>query len=182
MIALQGAFVLGGVARLAMAVIFAQAAWHALRDVGAHAGSVAGYRLLPHWAVMAAAWALPLLSVAAALLLVVPVAAHAGAVLGLALMGVFTAAMAVNVQRGRVHIDCGCGGAQGQRISGAVVVRNLLLLALLGVAVRFPAVGVLDGVALVGVAGGGLALAALYFAGSQLLANRAAFQHAGFVA
>jgi len=182
MIAFEGAFVLGGVARLAMAVIFAQAAWHALRDVGAHAGSVAGYRLLPHWAVMAAAWALPLLSLVAAVLLVVPVAAHAGAVLGLALMGVFTAAIAVNLRRGRVHIDCGCGGAHGQRISGAVVVRNLLLLVLLGVAAGFPAVGVLDGVTLVGVGGGGLALAALYFASSQLLANHAAFSAAGFVA
>jgi hypothetical protein len=178
----QAAFILGGAARLAMAVIFAQSAWHALHDVGAHGGRVAGYRLLPHWAVMPAAWALPVLSAAAAAMLLVPAAAFAGAALGLALMAVFTGAIAVNLRRGRVHIECGCGGAQGQRISAALVARNLILLAALVLAGWAPARGAIDGVALLGMAGSGAAMAALYFTASQLLANRAAFSAAGIAA
>ena len=177
---MSGVFVLAGAARVAMAVIFAQAAWQALRDVGAHAGHVAGYRLLPEWAVWGVAWGLPLLSAVAAGLLVAPGFGRAGAVLGLGLMGLFTGAIAANVWRGRVHIDCGCGGARGQRISWALVERNAVLMAMLALAAGVSAQGPVGAAALVGMAGGGAAAAMLYFAAGQLLANRAAFGAAGF--
>jgi hypothetical protein len=156
-----------------MAAIFAQSAWHALRDPAQHEAVVAGYRLLPGWAVRPAAWGLPVLSGVAALLLLVPATAVTGAVLGLGLMGVFTAAIGVNVRRGRVDIDCGCGAASGQRISGALLTRNFVLAGALGCASLAPRGGIVDGLTLLSVLGGAGGATALYFAAGQLLANRA---------
>jgi hypothetical protein len=87
------------------------------------------------------------------------------------LLAVFTAAIWINLRRGRVHIDCGCGGA-GQRISHLLVVRNGLLVAGLAAAILAPAGGIGGGAAVVA-GGGAAALAALYFAAGQLMANRA---------
>jgi hypothetical protein len=165
-------FAAGMAARLGMAVIFAQSGWHGLRDVARFAGVVANYRILPAALVPGAAVAMPALSLAASLLLVV--APVAGVVLGLGLMAVFTGAVWINLARGRGHIDCGCGGADGQRISGGLVVRNVVLLGLLGGALLAPGNGRLGFAAVVLAVGGGGALAALYFAASQLLANQGA--------
>jgi hypothetical protein len=175
------ALLLGGMARVAMSIIFAQSAWHALRDPALHAARVAAYRVVPAWAATPAAWGLPLASAAAACMLLVPEMTHAGAALGLALMAAFTAVIAINVRRGRLYIDCGCGGAQGQRISGGLVARNVVLMAMLAAACAAPAAGG-DLAAAVAMVAGGAALVTLYFAASQLLANQAAFRHAGFVA
>jgi hypothetical protein len=172
----QAGFLLGGVCRVGMAAIFAQSAWHALRAPSLHEAAVAGYDLLPHWAVPAAARGLPLLSAAAAVLLLWPVSAMTGSVLGLALLTVFTAAIAINLRRGRIEIDCGCGGAAGQMISPGLVARNLLLLCVLGTALALPVSGGLDAASVTVLLGGGGGIAALYFTASQLLANAAALR------
>jgi hypothetical protein len=170
--ALVAGVLLGCIVRWAMAVIFAESAVHALRDVGGFAGAVAGYRVLPEWAEMPAAWGVPVLSLAAAVLLVAPGCAVFGCGLGLALLAVFTAAIWINLRRGRVHIDCGCGGT-GQRISHLLVVRNGLLVAGLAAACWAPGSGIGGGAAVVVAGGGAAALAALYFVAGQLMANRA---------
>ncbi len=172
-------FLVGAMCRIGLAVILAQSAWHALRDVPAHAAALAGYRLLPPALVPAAAWVLPLLTVAAALLLIVPEDSAAGAALGAALMLLFTGAIWINLRRGRLHIDCGCGGAQGQHISAGLVVRNVVLLAALAVASVASSHGTHDAAAVVCMAGGAASLGALYFTANQLIANRAAFRAAG---
>ena len=169
---LQAAFMVGGVARLALAAIFSLSAAAALRDGPAHAAIVEQYRLLPPWAVPAAARGLPALSLAAALLLLLPATVGAGALLGEALLAAFTTAIGINLARGREHIDCGCGGAGGQSLSAGRVVRNLLLMALLAAALAAPARGRIDWGAVTGILGGGCGLVAIYFAASQLLANR----------
>ena len=175
----QAAFLLGAICRFGLAAILAQSAWHALRDVPAHEAALAGYKLLPLAFVPAAAWALPLLTLAAAVLLVVPATAATGAVLGALLMLIFAVAVWINLRRGRLHIDCGCGGAQGQHISAALGVRNVILLAALALAFIAPTRGTFDAEALICVAGGAAGLGALYFTANQLIANRAAFRAAG---
>jgi hypothetical protein len=167
----QSAFMAGGVARLALAAIFAGSALEALRDRGLHAAIVEQYRILPAWLVAPAALILPALSVIAAFLLLAAPLASWGALLSLALLGVFTIAILVNLARGRRDIDCGCGGGEGQRLSGGLVVRNAVLMSLSLVALWAPSRGVVEIASVTGMVGGGAALVALYFAANQLLMN-----------
>jgi hypothetical protein len=173
---MQAEFLLGAMCRLGMAAILVQSAWHAMRDPVRHEVALAGYRLLPPRMVPAAAIVLPLLTLCASLLLPWPATAHAGGALGLALIALFTAAIAINLHRGRTDIDCGCGGAGGQHISRGLVVRNIILLVILAVASMGPASSVTDPMALVAALGGAAGIAALYFATTQLLANDAAMR------
>ena len=64
----------------------------------------------------------------AALGLLLPATRALAAATLMALLVLFAAAMAINLGRGRSDIDCGCFiGVQKQRISWALVVRNLVL-------------------------------------------------------
>jgi hypothetical protein len=163
-------FMLGEVARLTIAVIFALAAFHAMRGWAVFGGIVEQYRIAPRWLARIAARFLPPLELAAAALLL-PRTSSAGAVLGLCLMALFTVAITVNLARGRVSIDCGCGGASGQQLSSGLVLRNLVVTVGLVVAWLAPPSGVVDGVTTIAVIGASLALIALYFAANQLMTN-----------
>jgi hypothetical protein len=161
-------------ARLAVAAIFLEAAQHALSDRDEFAGIVAAYRIVPvSWAGLVGV-ALPALQIAAAMALMVPRVAVLGAWLALLLLLVFTVVMTINLRRGQSEIDCGCGGI-AQRISYALVVRNLVLCAVLAGALAAPVHAHFAGAFTVGVAGFGVFLTGLYFAASQLLANAQAF-------
>jgi Methylamine utilisation protein MauE len=164
-------FMMGEVARLTVAVIFALAAFHAMREWTVFVGIVEQYRVAPRWIAMIFARILPPLELTAAAALVLPLSSHAGAGLGLCLMAIFTAAIALNLARGRVSIDCGCGGAGGQKLSMGLVLRNLMVMAGLALAWTTPAAGVVDAATMVGVVGASLALIALYFAANQLMTN-----------
>jgi Methylamine utilisation protein MauE len=172
----ETALLIGAICRLGMAAIFAQSAWHALRDLPRHEAAVAGYKLLPSPAVPIAAIVLPLLTASAALLLPWPATAHAASALGIALMALFTASIAINLHRGRTNIDCGCGGAEGPHISQGLIIRNAALIALLAVSLIAQASSIADPMALVAELGGAAGIAALYFASTQLLANSAAMR------
>ena len=115
-------------ALLLLAAVFAAAAVAKLREPDVFAGVVEQYGLLPRVLVRPFAYALPVVELAAALGLLLPVSrAPAAALLILLLLG-FAAAMAINLARGRSDIDCGCFiGVQKQRISWTLVVRNLVL-------------------------------------------------------
>jgi hypothetical protein len=69
--------------------------------------------------------------------LTVPVARPAAAMLALALLVAYGAAIAINLARGNRRIDCGCGGA-GQGLSWFLVLRNVLLVGLAVVASASP--------------------------------------------
>lgn len=168
-------FMLGEVARLTVAVIFALAAFHAMREWVVFGGIVEQYRIGPSWLARIAARILPPLEWTAAAALVLPMTGRFGALLGLGLMALFTVAIIVNLARGRVSIDCGCGGADGQKLSVGLVLRNLVVLFGLVVALAAPREGLLDSVSTTGVVGASLALIALYFAANQLLTNFQAF-------
>jgi Methylamine utilisation protein MauE len=167
----ESLFMMGEVARLTIAVIFALAAFHAMREWTVFGGIVEQYRIAPLRLAMIFARILPPLELVAAAALVLPMTSHAGAALGLCLMALFTAAIAVNLARGRMSIDCGCGGAGGQKLSKGLVLRNLVVMAGLVLALEAPLVGAADGATMIGVIGASLALVALYFAANQLMAN-----------
>lgn len=162
------------VARLVLAIVFAHAAATKLRDPGRFAAALAGYRLLPDRLIGPIAWTLPALEALAALLLLAPGAEWAGAGLTLALLAVVTGAVIVNLARGRREIDCGCGGAEGQHLSGGLVARNLVLALCLLPAAGAAGWPALDGVGAVTAPLAAALFASLYFAASQLLANAGA--------
>jgi methylamine utilization protein MauE len=155
--------------RAALALLLVVAALHKLRDPRRFAATLAEYRLLPGR-----------LSGAASVLLVAAELATAAALgadrrLGLAaaaaLLGLYAGAIAINLARGRRHIDCGCAGPAARRpISTWLVARNLALAgvaltALAPVAPR-PLLWI-DGVT---VAAATVALAACWAATDRLLA------------
>ena len=172
----EAAYLIGATSRLGIAMILGQSAWHALRDRPRQEAALAGYKLLPLAVVPITSIVLPLLTGAASALLMWPATAHAGAALGLELMALFTTAIAINLRRGRTHIDCGCGGAEGQHISPGLVVRNIVLMALLTASLIAPSSGAADPMAVLAQLGGAAGIAALYFVATQLLANEAAMR------
>lgn len=112
----------------ALALVMFAAAWHKLSGPDAFAAALAGYQILPSWAVEPTARVLPVIEAVLGVGILVPVSRPfalpvlAGVVVGYAL------AIAVNLARGRRNIDCGCGGAT-HPVSWGLVVRNLVLAA-----------------------------------------------------
>jgi len=164
-------FMLGEVARLTIAAVFALAAYHAMRDWMVFGGIVEQYRVMPRWLAQPVAWILPPLEYVTAVCLVLPATGRAGALLALGLMTAFTLAILANLLRGRVLIDCGCGGASGQKLSVGLIVRNLVLMLGLVVAWAAPQRGLVDGATVIGLIGAPVALTVLYFAANQLMTN-----------
>jgi hypothetical protein len=156
-------------ARLALALLFAHAAWHKLSDLAAFRAALAGYRLLPERALGVAAPALVALELGTGLGLV---ASRAGGALALGLLALYTLAIGANLARGRREIDCGCfGPAARQPLSAGLVWRNLGLLAVAALAGAPPATRALSWVDALSIAGG-VAFAALAFASvNALFAN-----------
>ena len=68
-------------------------------------GVIANYRLLPRWSVGAAAAFLPSVEILVAVALLSGQLDTRSAIAAIALLLVFAAAMAINVGRGRTHID-----------------------------------------------------------------------------
>jgi len=117
-------------------LLWLAAALHKLAGLSRFAATVENYRLLPHGWVAAVAGVLPWLEgiLGVGWLLAAPPGLLVPATC--ALLGLYAAAIAVNLFRGRDHIACGCSLALAGRegnISWWLVLRNLALAALSGV-------------------------------------------------
>jgi hypothetical protein len=124
--------------RVLLALVFLTAALGKIRHRLAFQGVVTNYRLIPEIAVPAFALLLPLVeaAVAGALLFAPPSWPEASAAI---LLMLFAAAMAINIWRGRRHIDCGCfQSALKQTLSWTLVARNTGLTLLLAVPLAVP--------------------------------------------
>jgi uncharacterized membrane protein YphA (DoxX/SURF4 family) len=95
-------------ASLFVALILAAAAIPKLRSQDEFLGVVANYKLLPGFLVTPFARLLPWVELACAAALLVPSLRTAAACVAAGLFIVFAIAIAINVGRGRTHIDCGC--------------------------------------------------------------------------
>ncbi|HEX6017431.1 MAG TPA: MauE/DoxX family redox-associated membrane protein [Burkholderiaceae bacterium] len=111
-----------------------------LREPESWRDALENYKLLPSAAVPAFARTLPLLEILAGVLLLPLATRQLGALVALALLAMFTAAIAINLLRGRDRIDCGCGGNAHTPLSTAVVLRTVVLM-LLAVAAAAPLLG-----------------------------------------
>ena len=95
-------------------------------------GVIANYRLLPRWMAWPAAALLPPMEMVLAVLLPSAQLSPWPSVAAMLLLTLFAIAMAINITRGRDHIDCGCGESfLRQTLNWALVARNGLLVLLL---------------------------------------------------
>jgi len=154
-----------------LALVFAAAAVSKLRTWREFPGVVQNYRLVPVAAARPVAGTLPVLEAMVAVGLVATPARPYAALAAVALLAMFSLAVAINLARGRRHIDCGCFRfALRQPLSWWLVGRNVLLIAVAliagtpGVAPR--QLTWLDGVT---VGGAALSLFVLYLAGAYVL-------------
>lgn len=116
-------------ARLFVSGVLLSAAAHKLTNRLEFSGIVAQYRLVPRGTENLVAALTALLEIVAALCLLF--APLVGAALAAGLLLGYALAMGVNLQRGRRHIDCGCGG-DSTPLSLSLVGRNLAMVGLLG--------------------------------------------------
>ena len=163
---------------LCFGLLLLLAAVHKLTAMHEFRAALTAYKLLPDVLIAPVSIVVPVCEAllgAAWLLAIQPVLVALASAL---LLGAYTSAIAINLLRGRVHIDCGCGMAStagsGQQLSWGLVVRNIILISA-AVTATLPAseraIGVLDYVTLVA---GLLAIVLLYGAANQLLNNGAA--------
>jgi hypothetical protein len=115
-------------ARLALAGVFASAARHKWRDFSAFAAALAAHRLVPGALVPALARAFAAAETAVAAGLLVPASAAVAGGAAVALLALYSLAVAINLARGRREIDCGCS-ARPQPLSRGLLARNAALAA-----------------------------------------------------
>lgn len=169
--------VLVWIARLAIVGLFAAAGLSKLRRPATFREAVAAYDLLPARVVAAAAVAMAAAEVIGAALLLWPAGRFAGAVLLGALLLIFSAAIAINVARGRADVDCGCWlfGAEpttGQGQLGVTTLARSGGLAVLLVVASLPTAGRLLGILdWLTIATGTLAAVGLFAMAVQLMAS-----------
>jgi hypothetical protein len=121
-------FVIVRMAAAALAIVFVVGAWHKLRDLSAFEGVVTAYDLVPPAAAAWVARSIPVAEIVAALCLVGDSSRMLGAYVGGGLLVFVTAAIVLNLRRGRRAIDCGCGGIEDElHLSWALVARNAVL-------------------------------------------------------
>ena len=115
--------------RLGLALLFVMAAWHKLSDQPRFEAAVSAYDLLPKRASFLLSWVLPLLETAIAAGLLYPATQRAAAVAASAVLLVYTAAIAINLARGRRQIDCGCFASRSVTpLNGGLLARNAALI------------------------------------------------------
>ncbi len=146
--------------RVCVGLVFVMAAVQKAQGWKLLPGVISNYRLLPRFTVPVAAALLPPVELALGLLLLSAQAMPWAQFAAILLLVLFAAAMAINIRRGRTHIDCGCGQSfLKQSLRWSLVARNgalaLLLLPSLWASL-LPMSLVLSGVA------GGLAFFLLY--------------------
>jgi hypothetical protein len=164
---------------IGLGLMFLFAAYHKLADGPAFRVTLLEYQVLPDVLVAPASRIVPLLEILlGGSWLLAYYQQGLTAVASAVLLAVYAAAIAVNIGRGRVHFDCGCGfGGKSdneQYLSGGLVARNLALI-VLALLTLLPAgtreLGAGDYLTLTAAL---LATSLLFGAANQLMSNRAA--------
>jgi hypothetical protein len=118
------------IARLSLASLFLWSAAHKVRASADFRAALSAYRLVPTGALRTAHRLLVAMEVAISLALLVPGLAPGSALAAAGLLCLYSAAILVNLVRGRREIDCGCAGlARSRPISPALLSRNAALVA-----------------------------------------------------
>lgn len=135
--------------RIAVALLFAAAAIGKLRSPAAFRATLAGYRLLPPFAIPMGAAILPIAEMLVAAGLLVEVLHPWPEYCAAGLLVLFACAMGVNLLRGYRAISCGCSFGGGKQLDWSAVIRNLGLALLVCLAAAPAAQPFSIGIALV---------------------------------
>jgi uncharacterized membrane protein len=157
---------------LALAMVFAASALIKFVDFSEFRGALENYRIVPEGLSMPAAMTVPVIELAGAVGLLIPRFHADAAMVLISLLAIFTAAIAINMMRGRLYIDCGCFGPMlRQPLSYWLLARNGVLMLLGAVAVIPNDARAMTWLDVVTVALGASTLVILYGAANYLLAS-----------
>jgi Methylamine utilisation protein MauE len=155
-----------------VALLFASAGVHKLRDLGRFNEIFSAYGLVPEFTRVRISWLVPILELSVAAGLIIQGSRPYAAALGMLMLTAYAAAIAVNLRRGRRDLACGCGGPDERRPIAAWMVWRNLLIALSAAVVFAPwsdrTLSFTDGCTVVF---GLLTIALVYLCADQLLGN-----------
>jgi Methylamine utilisation protein MauE len=153
-----------------VALLFASAAMHKLRDLAQFDAVFSAYGIIPAIPGVRISWTVPVLELLVAAGLASSLTRPYAALLGILLLSAYAAAIGVNLRRGRRDLACGCGGPDERRpIAPWMVWRNILIALAAGTAFApwtDRALTMTDGVTIVF---GLLTVALIYLCADQLL-------------
>jgi len=109
---------------LGLALLFASAGIHKLRNGPRFTAALAEYHLLPERWTPLIARALALLEILLAAALLLPLSRPDAGGLAAALLMLYAGAMTINLVRGRSYIDCGCGDRPEELLENASILRE----------------------------------------------------------
>ncbi len=116
---------------ICMSLMFGFAAVHKLKAGAVFRATLDEYQLVPRMLSGVIAVLFIVAELLAAILVLVPAVRTTGLMIMAILLFIYTAAISINLLRGRRDIDCGCSGpASRHELSGWLVLRNLVLLSL----------------------------------------------------
>jgi len=159
-------------------LMFLLAAVHKLTGLYRFRAVLADYRVMPAPAVPLVATALPVVEIALGLSWLF-LGRHASVTLAtITLLSLYTAAIGLNLLRGRVHISCGCGfgkaGKGDDVLSWGLVLRNLALVSAAFVSLVPATPRAIRAFDYFTLAAALLAIALLFATANQLIRNAAA--------
>lgn len=155
-----------------IALLFALAGSHKLRNLALFTEVFSAYRVLPESLARRSAWLIPAMELAIALALPWDSCRPWTLMAAIGLLIAYAAGISLNLVRGRRELDCGCGAAGNRRsIALWMVWRNLVLALALGVAALPWIARPLTGLDALTVIGGLSAAAMLYAAVDRLLGD-----------
>jgi uncharacterized membrane protein len=157
---------------VALAILFGASAAIKFEDFGEFRAAVANYRIVPESLTAIVAAIVPSAEIAGAVGILTPRTHDAAAALLLILLSIFSAAIVVNLMRGRLHVDCGCfGPALRQPLSWWLPARNATLMVLATIAIVPAETRPLTPLDIATILFGAATVVTLYIAANYLLAN-----------
>lgn len=114
------------------AILFIGAAWHKLSAPERFAAILRDYQLLPAVLIRPLTFLIPAIEMTLVLGWISGLSPWITTMTSAVLLATYALAMTINIVRGRIYIDCGCGfsGSAGeeQTLSPGLVARNILLI------------------------------------------------------
>ena len=157
---------------LALAILFGASAAIKFADLPEFRGALENYRIVPEELSIPSAIIVPLSELSGAIGLLVPRFHAAASMLLIFLIAIFTAAIALNLMRGRLYIDCGCFGPMlRQPLGNWMLGRNAILMLLCALALIPDYARAMTSLDFATIALGATTLVILYGAANFLLAN-----------
>jgi hypothetical protein len=168
---------------VSLAALFGAAAVHKLNSAAEFAKTLEAYRLLPQKSAPWAARLLPFVELVICLGLLVPASRRPACLVAGVTLAIYAGAIGINLARGRLDLDCGCGVARDRQPIGSWMLLRNGALAAAALAAGLPWTGrLLRPIDVLTVAAGAVAAALLYASVDVLLGrvvSKAAMARAG---